>query len=85
MPNVWLSVSRIMLRSTAEMAKLPFSSHRVILHRSNRLATGSSPMARGSANLLYVVIYGTQLACHLDPADGQLDPAEGENGGYIYI
>ena len=39
-------------------------------------------MARGSANLLYVVIYGTQLACHLDPADGQLDPAEGGNGGY---
>ena len=42
-------------------------------------------MARVSANLLYIVIYGTQLACHLDPADGQLDPAEGENGGYISV
>ena len=42
-------------------------------------------MARVSANLLYIVIYGTQLACHLDPADGQLDPAEGENGGYTTI
>ena len=41
-------------------------------------------MALVSANLLYIVIYGTQLACHLDSADGQLDPAEGENGGYIY-
>ena len=39
-------------------------------------------MARVSANLLYIVIYGTQLACHLDQADGQLDPADEENGGY---
>ena len=82
---MWLSVSRIMLTSTAKMAKLPFSSHRVILHRSNRLATGSSPMARVSANLLYIVIYGTQLACHLDPADGQLNPADAENGGYTKV
>ena len=62
---MWPTCSRIMTTSTAKMAKLPFSSHRVILHRSNRLATGSSPMARVSANLLYIVIYGTQLACHL--------------------
>ena len=41
-------------------------------------------MARVSANLLYIVIYGTQLACHLDPADGQLDPADEENGGYTH-
>ena len=41
-------------------------------------------MALVSANLLYIVIYGIQLGCHLDPADSQLDPAEDGNGGYAY-
>ena len=40
-------------------------------------------MARVGANLLYIVIICTQLVCHLDPADGQLDPADEENGGYM--
>ena len=80
---MWPTCSRIMLRSTAKRAKLPFSSHRVILHRSNRLATGSSPMARVGANLLCVVIYGPFSRYTPDAAYSTPDPAYRETGGYI--
>ena len=82
---MWPTCSRIMSTSTAKMAKLPFSSHRVILHRSNRLETGSSPMARVGANLLCVVIYGPFRSCYLDPGQNNQDPGNGGNVGYKLI
>ena len=39
-------------------------------------------MARVSANLLYVVIYGPVLSCTPDPGGNPPDPADEENGGY---
>ena len=38
------------------------------LHRSDRL---------------FLQTYDPNYTCHLDPAGGQLDPADGGNGGYI--